>query len=154
MHARSTILAPLAFTLFVTFATALVAGPVSQPVASLESAWSAGFARQDSDALAALYSPDATLFGSVPKLAVGRNEVRDYFAAVPKNAKWTATFGEQHEKPLSKDEIAVSGFIKFTRELDGKLAEFPYRFTFVLIRHDDQWQISVHHTSPVPNATK
>jgi uncharacterized protein (TIGR02246 family) len=154
MHARPTALALLAFTIYATFATALAAGPVSQSVASLESAWSAEFARQDSDALAALYTPDATLFGSVPKLAVGRTEVRDYFAAVPKNAKWTATFGEQHEKSLSTDAIAVSGFIKFTRELDGKLAEFPYRFTFVLVRHDDQWQISVHHTSPVPNVAK
>jgi len=149
---RKILLPMIVVACFYCSVPALAATP-SDTVASVESAWAAAFVKLDVDALASLYTEDATQFGSTAKLAIGRNEIRQYFDGLTKDAKWGVKFGEQHMTALSKTVIATSGFALFTKESAGNVTELPYRITFVLVRVGREWRIAVHHFSPKPKAS-
>ena len=52
---------------------------------------------------------------------------------------------------LSDNAVLVTGFYEFTRSKEGKTLPSPARFTMLLIKHDGEWLIAHHHSSPAPN---
>jgi uncharacterized protein (TIGR02246 family) len=120
----------------------------SDAVASVEAAWSSAFAKWDLDALASLYTDDATLFGTSPNLFVGKDDVKKYFQALPAGVFKSAVFSDQHLTVLSKTTIITSGYVTFTKDVNGQATPLPFRITLVLVKQGHQWKIVAHHASP------
>jgi uncharacterized protein (TIGR02246 family) len=138
---------------------ALVA--MSQPVladqredayAALER-WADAFNSGDFDKVAGMYTPDALLFATYsPNLASNPEDVRRAFktAAVTK-AK--VALGEHSAVVLSNDAVVIAGFYDYLIPTDkGQPTVFKVRFSFVLVKRADQWQIANQHLSIRGNA--
>lgn len=110
---------------------------------SLHAHWIAAFNRHDLDAHMALYTEDATLFGSVDALQVGKPAVRAYFAKVPATVR-VEDYPMPQARLLAPDVAVTAGHVLF---MDGDVPS-PYRMTWVLVRQDGNWRITQHHGSP------
>jgi uncharacterized protein (TIGR02246 family) len=110
---------------------------------SLRAAWIAAFNNRDLDTHASLYTEDATLFGSIPELVIGRRGVRDYFSRLGPNVK-VRTYMEPHTVQISPDVVATAAHVDFA---DGD-NPVPYRVTWMLVKRDGNWRIAQHHGSP------
>jgi uncharacterized protein (TIGR02246 family) len=133
----------------------LVSAPVlaapADDVAAVEAKWTEAFAKWDLDGLAALYTPDAYFFGSLPDLYRGPDGVKAYFSKLPKGVFKAAAFSDDHVTELSPDVIVTAGFVTFTREVNGQTSQLPFRISLTLVRQDGVWKIASHHASPKPN---
>jgi ketosteroid isomerase-like protein len=110
------------------------------------STWAAVFNSRQTDALTDLYAEDALLHGtSQAKLYVGREQIRSYFRGTS-----SVAFTEQHFVALSDDSVLVVGKYNFTRVQDGRPLVVPARFTLVVRRQNDIWQVLHHHSSAEP----
>ena len=105
--------------------------------------WIAAFNSRDLAAHMALYREDATLFGSVDELKIGRDVIRTYFSG-----RGPGVMVKSYPMPrvamLSPDVAVTAGHVDFA---DGD-QPMPYRMTWVLVRNDGNWQIAQHHGSP------
>lgn len=100
----------------------------------------------DKSNLAALYAPDASLHGtSSPELFIGRDRIQTYF-----HGDATVTVKHVHGSDLSADTALLVGHCVFYSKADGRPVETPARFTFVMRRGNDLWQVLHHHSSADP----
>jgi uncharacterized protein (TIGR02246 family) len=120
--------------------------PADQTVSSIMEKWSAGFNKQDADALASLYSKDALFFGSTPTLYRGKEGVATYFNALPRWKSPTVQFADLVVTPIGPDVINVAGTASFV--VSENAPPVSYRLTWVVIREDNGWKIVSHHASP------
>src|SRR6476620_10805531 len=105
--------------------------------------WVAAFNSRDLDSHMELYTEDATLFGSVDELQVGRSAIRAYFSA--RGADVRVKFYPPPRVAMVTPDIAVTaGHVDFQNETEL----IPYRMTWVLVRKNDNWRIFQHHGSP------
>jgi uncharacterized protein (TIGR02246 family) len=110
--------------------------------------WSAAYSSNDPDAVVKMYRPDAVVLGTVsPVMSEGTDAIRAYFAAIQGSGNKNA-IGERRTLVLSDNAVLVTGFYEFTRVKEGKPVPDPGRFTMLLIKHDGEWLISHHHSSP------
>ena len=116
--------------------------PQTPTVELLHAAWVAAFNR-DLDAHMALYTDDATLFGSKPELSVGRAAIRAYFAALGPQVS-VRRYPMPRVVYLPPDVAASAGHVDFA---DGETV-MPYRMTWMLVRQAGNWRIAQHHGSP------
>lgn len=116
---------------------------------SVQSAWSAAFARSDWPALAALYTTDAALYGSTATLHTGRAGVLSYFEGLPPGYV-AAEFAPPHILPLGPDLFSALGAVVFAVRFYGRQREYPYRMSQVFRRTPEGWRIALHHASPTP----
>ena len=112
-------------------------------VESLLKEWVDAFNSHDLDRHMQLYTTDATLFGSVDDLKVGRDALRSYFGARPAGMQ-VKSYPMPWVTPLGLDVAVTAGHVDFA---DGEEL-FPYRMTWVLVRQDGNWYIAQHHGSP------
>lgn len=112
-------------------------------VESLLEAWIAAFNSHDLDRHMALYTEDASLFGSTDALQVGREAIRAYFAARGPGVR-VRNYPMPHVRQIAADVAVTAGHVDFA---DGDTPS-PYRMTWVLVRRDGNWQITQHHGSP------
>ena len=105
--------------------------------------WIDAFNSHDLDRHMALYTEDATLFGSVDALQIGREGVRAYFARLPQSVR-VASYPMPHVRTIAENVAVTAGHVDFA---DGDEPS-PYRMTWVLVRRDGNWRISQHHGSP------
>ena len=105
--------------------------------------WITAFNRHDLDAHMDLYTEDATLFGAVSALQVGRDAIRTYFGARGPGAR-VASYPMPRVAMFGPDMAVTAGRVDFA---DGS-ALMPYRLTWVLVRHGGNWRIAQHHGSP------
>ena len=112
-------------------------------VESLRLQWIEAFNSHDLDRHMELYTEDATLFGSVDELQVGRRAIRDYFAKRPPSVHVKA-YPMPHVRELEANVAVTAGFVEFA---DGDTPS-PYRMTWVLARRGGNWRITQHHGSP------
>jgi uncharacterized protein (TIGR02246 family) len=110
--------------------------------------WSAAYSSNDPEAVVKTYRPDAILLGTAsPIMSEGTDAIRAYFARL-KGTGNKNTIGERRTLVLSDNAVLVTGFYEFTRVKEGKAVPSPARFTMLLIKHDGEWLISHHHSSP------
>jgi uncharacterized protein (TIGR02246 family) len=105
--------------------------------------WTSAFNDRDLDRHVALYTEDATLFGSTDALKVGRDAIRRYFAALGPGVR-VKSYPAPRIAELGPDAAATAGFVDFA---DGETPS-PYRMTWVLVRRGGDWKIAQHHGSP------
>ena len=116
-------------------------------VASVQADWNAAMARWNVDAVVRIYHPDAQLFGSLPRLFVGRDEIGDYFRCVRADA-CLARFDTRSIVAIDRSTILTAGFVEFTVVAGGVETKRDFRLTFVLRRENGLWFILSHHASP------
>jgi uncharacterized protein (TIGR02246 family) len=112
-------------------------------VEALHQAWIAAFNSHDLDRHVALYREDATLFGAVDELKIGRAAIRTYFGGRSPGMKVVSYPMPRVATPLP-DLAITAGHVDFA---DGDVPS-PYRMTWVLIRDQGDWRIAQHHGSP------
>ncbi len=112
-------------------------------VETLHRQWIAAFNSRDLDAHMALYAEDATLFGSVDELQIGRNAIRTYFGGRGPGVR-VESYPMPRVAMLSPDVAVTAGHVEFA---DGD-EPMPYRMTWALVRQNGNWRIMQHHGSP------
>ena len=112
-------------------------------VESLHAQWVEAFNSHDLDRHMALYTEDATLFGSVDELQDSRAAIRAYFSKRPAGIR-VRSYPMPQVCNVTPDVIVTAGHVDF---IDGN-ALSPYRMTWVLVRQDGNWRIVQHHGSP------
>ena len=126
---------------------ASLAGPREDANAVIDR-WSAAYSSNDPEAVVKTYRPDAVLLGTAsPIMSEGTDAIRAYFARI-KGTGNKNTIGERRTLVLSDNAVLVTGFYEFTRSKESKTLPSPARFTMLLIKHDGEWLISHHHSSP------
>lgn len=106
-------------------------------------AWIDAFNSHDLDRHMQLYTEDATLFGSVDTLQVGREAIRLYFGGRPASML-VKSYPMPNVREIAPDLAVTAGHVDFA---DGDEPS-PYRMTWVLVRQDGNWRITQHHGSP------
>jgi uncharacterized protein (TIGR02246 family) len=137
----------LSLALILILPSAALAGPREEANAAIDR-WSAAYSSNDPEAVVKTYRPDAVLLGTVsPVMSEGTDAIRTYFAQL-KGSGNKNTVGERRTLVLSDNAVLVTGFYEFTRVKEGKPVPGPARFTMLLIKHDGEWLIAHHHSSP------
>jgi uncharacterized protein (TIGR02246 family) len=112
-------------------------------IESLLARWIEAFNSHDLDRHMELYTEDATLFGSIDELQIGRDAVRRYFGRVGSTVR-VAAYPMPHVRQIADDVAVTAGHVDFA---DGD-QPVPYRMTWVLVRRAGDWRITQHHGSP------
>lgn len=114
-------------------------------------AWAAAVNSCDANKAAALYDPEAVLWGTVaPTIISSRAGVRQYFERVcSANPPPKVTFGEQRIRVYG-DTAVNSGMYTFTIFPGGQARAFPARYSFTYRKEDGQWLIVDQHSSALP----
>ena len=127
--------------------SAALAGPGEEANAAIDR-WSAAYSSNDPEAVVKNYRPDAILLGTASAImSEATDAIRAYFAPL-KGSGNKNTIGERRTLVLSDNAVVVTGFYEFTRVKEGKPVPERARFTMLLIKHDGEWLISHHHSSP------
>jgi uncharacterized protein (TIGR02246 family) len=133
--------------LMLTSPVVAVAGPAEEAKAVIDR-WSAAYSSNDPEAVVKNYRPDAILLGTVsPVISQGTEAIRTYFSPLKGSGNKNA-IGERHTLVLNDNAVLVTGFYEFTRMKEGKPIPGPSRFTMLIIKHDGEWLIAHHHSSP------
>ena len=110
---------------------------------SLIAAWVEAFNSRDLNAHIALYTEEATLFGSRPALSIGREAIRAYFATLGPEVRVVRYHTPHVTHPTAKT-AAIAAYVDFA---DGAVPS-PYRMTWMVVQRDGDWRIAQHHGSP------
>jgi hypothetical protein len=139
---------PLAFLMMLLLCSVAAAGPKEDAYAAIER-WSQAFNDGTADDTAAVYSPEASLWGTMAtSLTTTPEAVKKYFSAGAGVVK--VKLGEHHSAQLSDTVVVNVGKYDFSRTRDGQVSTFPARYTFVLAKHGEKWVIVHHHSSLIP----
>jgi uncharacterized protein (TIGR02246 family) len=112
--------------------------------------WAEIFNAGEPDAVAALYAPDATIWGTLgQKLTTGLADITTYFAEAAR-AGLKVKLGEHVLSPMSQTSAVDAGEYEFTRTVDEKTTIFPARYSFVLVKPNGGWMIVHQHSSFMP----
>lgn len=129
-----------------------------EQVAAATQAWIDGMASHDPERVAALYAPDAMLWGTTsPSIRDNSAAIRDYFnllTRVPPDYK--SILGEQRIRVYGN--LAINSgtytFVGPARDTAGNPLKRPARFSFVYHKRDGRWLIVDHHSSAMPAPPK
>jgi uncharacterized protein (TIGR02246 family) len=130
--------------------------PMTDPMHLIDAtlnAWNAAARPWDPDALAALYTDDALLFGGRPDHAVGALAIRAYFESY-RGVILAASLvlDTQALRWVGKDACIAQGFGDFTFDRAGNSrTRSRLRTTWVIARDGPNWRIRLHHFSPPPS---
>jgi uncharacterized protein (TIGR02246 family) len=112
--------------------------------------WGQSFNEGDADAVAGLYAPGATIWGTLgQKLTTSAPDIRTYFSDAAR-AGLKVKLGEHVATLISETCVIDTGNYEFSRAVDGKTTSFPARYSFVLVKQDDTWTIAHQHSSLLP----
>ena len=114
--------------------------------------WAEAFAALDGERSAAVYAPDARLWGTVAaEPAVGRAEIRAYFDSGRQRARSRRVAIGAHATRVYGTTAVSSGRYDFTNVLfDGTPSVRRARFSMTFVDRDGQWLIVDHHSSELP----
>ena len=114
--------------------------------------WAEAFATLDGERSAAVYAPDARLWGTVAaEPAVGRDEIRAYFDSGRQRARSRSVAIGAHATRVYGTTAVASGRYDFTNVLfDGTSTVRRARFSMTFVNQDRQWFIVDHHSSELP----
>lgn len=121
--------------------------------AALLTAWAEAFAAQDGARSAALYTDDASLWGTTSReQSSGRAAITRYFGPMPNITARSVTFGDHTIRPVADTIAIASGQYTFVlRRADGTELRAPARFSMTLVKvADGAWRIADQHSSLMP----
>ncbi len=129
---------------------AVMAAPEQQQeAAKLFDRWNASLQTGNPDEVVKNYAPDAVLLPTVSnKVRRNHAEIRDYFVNFLK-LKPQGTINERNVHYYG-NVMVDSGIYTFTILKDNKPTEVRARYTFVYRKVGDEWLISEHHSSAMP----
>ncbi len=136
-----------------TLSNPAFAGPQEDAEAALQ-AWASAYGARDGDKSAALYAPDARLWGTLSaKQTIGREGVREYFHSGAQRVQTrTVNIGE-HATRVYGNMAVSSGAYEFRQTMpDGSPRTIPARFSITFVNQGGQWLIVDHHSSRLPEA--
>jgi uncharacterized protein (TIGR02246 family) len=130
------------------------AGP-KEDVAAATAKWADTLAKNDPDAMTALYAKDGVLWGTLsPALRGDPAAIRAYFvtafAALP---QLKVAFGEQVIRVYDNTAIN-SGTYTFSYVKDGEAKTLPARYSLTYVKDGNSWMIADHHSSAMPPAPR
>jgi len=128
-----------------------LAGP-KEDVTAATATWGDTLGRNDPDKVAALYAPDAVLWGTIsPTVRSTPAAIREYFVGAFKALPGLkVAFGEQLVRVYGNTGVN-SGYYTFSYAKDGEAKTIPARYSFTLVkRSGGKWMIVDHHSSAVP----
>jgi uncharacterized protein (TIGR02246 family) len=126
------------------------AGSPEKQVTRATAAWAAAYNSRDPGRIAAMYEPDAVLWGTSAKtIAPTPAAVTEYFKDADKRPDAYVVIGEHHVRVYG-DVAFSSGYYTFNDTRDGKPVVSPSRFTMVFQRRNGEWRLVHHHSSRVP----
>ena len=116
-------------------------------------AWIDAVNRQDLEAIVAIFSPDASFFGTSTQTLVSSSEgIRQYFDVVLKNyVPLRATLGLVTVSELSSDSAVITGYDKWQITLNGESVEGIGRLSVAVALREDHWRIISFHRSAMPD---
>lgn len=125
---------------------ALAQGSPASPEAVVQE-WAAAFNACSAEKLAALYDPQATLWGTNSSaLTTSPDGIRTYFdRACSASPPITVALGQVVSRTFGP-VATVSGTYDFARSGTA----FPSRYSFTLLSGANGWRIIQHHSSPLP----
>jgi uncharacterized protein (TIGR02246 family) len=114
-------------------------------------AWIVAFDARDAARIAALYSPDAVLWGTVsPKIRTTPEAVLAYFADSTTNRpRLRMQLGERHVRMMGDVAFVAGDYTAVDPSEEGDVV-MPLRYTFVLAKREGAWKIVSHHSSRTP----
>ena len=114
---------------------------------ALVQTWAAAFNECSAEKLAALYHPEATLWGTnSTALTTTAEGVRAYFDRACSAAPPIKVSVGQVVSRVHGAYAAVSGTYDFNRSGTA----FPSRYSFAMVSGPGGWRIVQHHSSPLP----
>ena len=121
-------------------------------VSAAGQSWANAFNSCSATSAAALYMPEAVLWGTVaPAIISGRQGIQGYFERVCSSATPPkVSFGEQLIRVYG-DTAINSGAYTFTAVVQGQPRPFAARYSFTYRKVDGQWLIADHHSSARPS---
>ena len=123
------------------------AGPAEDANAAVDR-WSAAYSSNDPENIAKNYWPDAILLGTVsPVMSECTQAILAYFMPT-KGTGNKNTIDERRTIVISDNAVVVAGFYTFTRMVEGKPTPAPSRFTMLVTKRGNEWQIAHDHSSP------
>jgi uncharacterized protein (TIGR02246 family) len=130
------------------------AGP-KEDVAAATAKWADTLAKNDPDAMMALYAKDGVLWGTLsPTMRGDPAAIRAYFvtafAALP---QLKVAFGEQVIRVYDNTAIN-SGTYTFSYVKDGEAKTLPARYSLTYVKDGNGWMIADHHSSAMPPAPR
>ena len=116
-------------------------------------AWIDAVNRHDLAAIVAIFSPDASFFGTSTQTLVSSSEgIRQYFDVVLKNyAPLRAALGSVTVSELSPDSAVITGYDKWQVTLNGESVEGIGRLSVAVALRDNHWRIISFHRSAMPD---
>ena len=112
--------------------------------------WTQFFNEGNADAIASLYAPGATLWGTLgPSLTRSSGEIRSYFIEAARTGLKGKLAG--HVLSAVSETCAIdAGQYDFARTADGQTTIIPARYSFVLVKQNASWMIAHQHSSFLP----
>jgi len=122
-------------------------------IAAVTKSWESAFNDCSPERLAALYHPDAVLWGTVAQTIISTPAgVRQYFdRACAAKQPFKVAIGEQFIRVYG-DTAVNSGTYTFSRTVDGQLRSGGARYSFTYRKVSGTWIIADHHSSLIPAA--
>jgi len=126
-----------------------IAGPAEDANAAIDR-WSAAYTANDPATVVKSYWPDAILLGTVsPVISEGAGAIEQYFTNLKlKGSGNKNAIQERRAVVIDDNAVLVTGFYVFTRMNAGVPTPAPSRFTMLVTKHNGEWRIAHHHSSP------
>jgi uncharacterized protein (TIGR02246 family) len=107
----------------------------------------------DVEALTAMYTPDAVMYGGRPGMSIGHAGMRQYFSSyVDMLASTKMELKDQVMIRLAPNVYLAQGYGVFQFTLrTGKKSDTTMRTTLVLVEREKEWKILQHHFSSTPD---
>ena len=114
--------------------------------------WAAAFRESNVDAIASLYAPDASFFGTGSRALVTTPEqIRRYFeTGLNRDKPRGAELLEHSVQVVSDDVVIVTGMDRVSGMKNGSVYHADGRVTFILRKQASAWQIIHFHRSALP----
>ena len=111
--------------------------------------WEAAFNAGDADAVAALYTPSATIWGTLAQdLTITSAGITSYFQQAAR-AGLRVKLGPHVLSPTAGAGVVDAGQYEFSRAADRQDSA-PARYSFVLMQQNGAWMITHQHSSFLP----
>ena len=112
--------------------------------------WGQSFNEGNADAIAGLYAPGATLWGTLGQsLTISADGIQRYFVEAGR-AGLKVKLADHVLSAISETCAIDAGQYDFARTADGQTTIFPARYSFVLVKQNDRWMIAHQHSSFLP----